>query len=868
MKAAADENLVVQSLHIISDRAATRIQMLWRAKAATLTFLDRCSDARFRVQPISCNLVFESVLRRFSCSHLTSAAKSQAVIFSCVSSVVRSIVRTVEIARIVPISNRPFIFSTSADNFDREQTISVRNIQKVYRGHLARWIFAVLKEEVLMSEESSQDMKSAVGIENLQEMSHYNQSETEHRTASKLISTTESSGSFEESSMPKACLCIQRCWRGRQQRADVRKSLGFDISSYRATLKILALVISERQQHEEHVRGSLIAQLGDDSSQQKFVVSAMISTGEQIDQLEPSITQWDACLQVHHANHASIDTSSNIQEMQEKVTESCLISVPKNTDAKNERDGRQDSSFVELHLEAPEPKQYHDDVPTQASIILIQRLARRWLGRRFLKARRMLLWRVRLIVQAAPAALRIQAVFRGHVGRAAYRTLWKWTNEPEPDHTDYSGIPTHFTMSESVEGAQSAKVVQPSTDCTVQHASVQRNVCEQHDLDPKIIDIVRSMYRDPEAKKYLLKLMLDAPLPIPSVVGRLPLRMLWKHGNDALNIPWMHVHVVPPHLQPCMPAEMRASTLGFSSDFRIPAEDDLLLVANPLVTLAKLLVIPYESILEGFSNGAFPRFVQMVEGRCKIVRSSMGIECVQALLIDLGMIRVLLSCAHTCLESFRYFRNQESPVSHWKSMEGLFRNQSESWIWLSSNDDIVKWCVCQDDASIKQRVSGRQIGFAEVADLMMKRCKACLDMSLFFLRNSCTQFPSSCSWVRAWYFSLQGLWYLTNGKQLSALQQLQNCFVELMCSQMRHSVCILQSSVDSQNKPSRRWTASSKRGDSNLDKGSAALFEGKKMTSVRPRSAISAIRPQSASIALTIERKNANRPISAASSFM
>jgi len=112
MKAAADENLVVQSLHIISDRAATRIQMLWRAKAATLTFLDRCSDARFRVQPISCNLVFESVLRRFSCSHLTSAAKSQAVIFSCVSSVVRSIVRTVEIARKVPISNRPFIFST------------------------------------------------------------------------------------------------------------------------------------------------------------------------------------------------------------------------------------------------------------------------------------------------------------------------------------------------------------------------------------------------------------------------------------------------------------------------------------------------------------------------------------------------------------------------------------------------------------------------------------------------------------------------------------------------------------------------------------------------------------------------------------
>jgi len=726
----------------------------------------------------------------------------------------------------------------------------------------------VLKEEVLMSEESSQDMKSAVSIENLQEMSHYNQSETEHRTASMLISTTESSGSFEESSMSKACFCIQRCWRGRQQRADVRKSLGFDISSHRATLKNLALVISERQQHEEYVRGSLIAQLGDDSSQQKFVVSAMISTGEQIDQLEPSITQWDACLQVHHVNHASIDTSSNIQEMQEKATESCLISVPKNTDAKNERDGRQDSSFVELHLEAPEPKQYHDDVPTQASIILIQRLARRWLGRRFLKARRMLLWRVRLIVQAAPAALRIQAVFRGHVGRAAYRTLWKWTNEPEPDHTDYSGIPTHFTMSESVEGAQSAKVVLPSTDCTVQHASVQRNVCEEHDLDPKIIDIVRSMYRDPEAKKYLLKLMLDAPLPIPSVVGRLPLRMLWKHGNDALNIPWMHVHVVPPHLQPCMPAEMRASTLGFSSDFRIPAEDDLLLVANPLETLAELLVIPYESILEGFSNGAFPRFVQMVEGRCKIVRSSMGIECVQALLIDLGMIRVLLSCAHTCLESFRYFRNQESPVSHWKSMEGLFRNQSESWIWLSSNDDIVKWCVCQDDASIKQRVSGRQIGFAEVADLMMKRCKACLDMSLFFLRNSCNQFPSSCSWVRAWYFSLQGLWYLTNGKQLSALQQLQNCFVELMCSQMRHSVCILQSSVDSQNKPSRRWTASSKRGDSNLDKGSAALFEGKKMTSVRPRSAISAIRPQSASIALTIERKNANRPISAASSFM
>lgn len=868
MKTAADEKLIVQSLHIISDRAATRIQLLWRAKAATLTFLDRCSDARFSVQPILCNRVFESVLRRFSCSHLTSAAESQAVIFSCVSSVVRSIVRTLEIARIVPILNRPFNFSTAADDFDREQFISVRNIQKVYRGHLARWFFVVLKEEVLMSEASSQDMKSAGSIENLQGMSHYNQLETERLTASKPILLTDSSGSFEDSSMSRPSLCIQRCWKGHQQRAHVRKSLGFDIGSHRATLKNLALVISERQQHEEYVRGSLIAQLGDDSSQQQFVVSAMILTGEQLDQLDPSDTQLVASLQGNHVNHLSIDTSSNVQEMQEKATESCPISVPKNTHAKNESDGRQDSSFVELNLEAPEPKQYHNDVPTQASILLIQRLARRWLGRRFLKARRMLLWRVRLIVQAAPAALRIQSVFRGHVSRAAYRKLWKWTNEPEPDHADYSGIPTHFTMSESDEGAQSAKAVLPSTDCTVQHTSVQPNVCEEHDLDPKIIDIVRSMYRDPEAKKYLLKLMLDVPLPIPSVVGRLPLRMLWKHGNDALNIPWMHVHVVPPHLQPCVPAEMRASVLGFSSDSRIPAEDDLLLVANPLVTLARLLLVPYESILEGFSNGSFPRFVQMVEGRSKIIRSSMGIECVQALLIDLGMIRVLLSCAHTCLESFRYFRNQESPMSYWKSMEGLFRNQSESWIWLSSNDIIVKWCVCQDDASIKQRVPGRQICFAEVADLMMKRCKACLDMSLFFLRNSCNQFPSSCSWVRAWYFSLQGLWYLTNGKQLSALQQLQDCFVELMCSQMRHSVCILQSFVDSQNKPSRRLTASSKRGNSNLDKGSAALFEGKKMTSVRPWSAISAVRPQSASIALTIERKNANRPISAASSFM
>jgi hypothetical protein len=141
-------------------------------------------------------------------------------------------------------------------------------------------------------------------------------------------------------------------------------------------------------------------------------------------------------------------------------------------------------------------------------------------------------------------------------------------------------------------------------------------------------------------------------------------------------------------------------------------------------------------------------------------------------------------------------------------------------------------------------------------------------MSLFFLRNSCNQFPSSCSWVRAWYFSLQGLWYLTNGKQLSALQQLQECFVELMCSQMRHSVRILQSSADSQPKPSRGWMASIKRRESTSEKQSVTLFEGQKPMSARPRSAISVIRPPSASVTLPIERKNANRPISAASSFL
>ncbi len=140
-------------------------------------------------------------------------------------------------------------------------------------------------------------------------------------------------------------------------------------------------------------------------------------------------------------------------------------------------------------------------------------------------------------------------------------------------------------------------------------------------------------------------------------------------------------------------------------------------------------------------------------------------------------------------------------------------------------------------------------------------------MSVFFLRNSCNQFPPSCSWVRAWYFSLQGLWNLTNGKKLSAIQQMQESFIELTCSHMRHAVFILQHAADTQTVSNRENVVIGRPSQ----KGIGVVMEDHKRRPMllRPNSAISSMKSSSDTMSIhLIEKKSASRPISAAASFM
>jgi hypothetical protein len=623
------------------------------------------------------------------------------------------------------------------------------------------------------------------------------------------------------------------------------------VRKHRLALKNLKFAISERQLHDEYAAGAAATQRGAECLEQhKFPLedaAAVLVSQELVTQLSlhPS-SQLDV----------SVDSSVNTSARQSVCTHEEPLALEI-----NELIDESPSNLVERELKQA------DDARIFICALRMQRLARRWLGRRALRARRLLLWRVRLIVQAAPAALRIQAVFRGHVCRVEYKKLWKWTHDPDPDHQDYTGVPACFAHSETTQRENSAGM-KLSGGSAVSGACFQRR-----DFEPAtgelVNSILRDIYKDPETKQFLVQLMLDAPLPVCSTAGRLPVHVLWKHCGDDLRVPWMQVHVAPPHMQPYIPSKMKATVLNFSSDSRIPAEDDPLLVSNPLATLAKQLCMPYESVLEAFSNGTISSFVHVVQGRGKIVRSSMGIECVQALMIDLCMIRALLSCAHTSLEAFRYLRNTQLPLSHWQSGEDfyqLFLNRSDSWLWITSNSPVFDWCLCKDDDSIKQRTSRGQTGFAAVADCLMKRCKDCLDMCLFFLRNSSNQFPPSCCWVRAWHFSLRGLWYLTGGKQLSALQQLQESFVELVCSHMRHVSLILLPSVHSRSMSTQARDLLTRK--KSAVKDAMGLSERCTSASMRPQSAVSAIRQPQMTNAQLIEPRSSCRPFSAASSFM
>jgi hypothetical protein len=880
LKEYAAVTLVNTSLQVICTRAATRIQLLWRGKVAALTFLDRCSDARFSVQAYTCDRVFKSVIKRFSCQHPVSAATSQAVVVSCVSSIVRSIVRTLEVSRIIPLSEKSFLSSNMNHHEFNRSNDAATSVQKAYRGYVDRWYYKVMREDACNYRSIQQNRVDEKEMEPTQyfcstdEHRHQNEHEIDHEqegspralgaVASGVVGFVETPGSIS-----RACVSIQRCWRGCSCRQRVFRSWGFDVCRHREMLKNLKIAVSEREQHEEYVRGAAGAGRCDHASLEEQ--SAVLQNSDPAETFEEQHGHVDSRISICAVGGQFNASHTKIMEVplnsEEDMSECHMDSISYAIDESHNRPDTYDAA-----LEDSRPKKnLSDDAPPQASVLLIQRLARKWLGRRSLKARRLILWRVRLIVQAAPAALKIQRIFRGHVHRVAFRKLWKWTHDPQPDQSDYSGLPAHFAAHESVrEEACSEVKLSEVNDVVILSSSVdvmKDNAAALH--EKTLISIMRSMYSDPDTKHYLVKLMLDAPLPVPSTSGRLPAHKLWKHGNDELNIPWLQLNVVPPHMQPSIPADMKANIRSFSSDPRIPAESDPMLVQNPLATLAQLLSCPYESILEGFSKGTFPLFVQMVEGRCKIVRSSMGIECVQALMIDLGVIRVLLSFAHICLESYRHFRHQESPLAHWKSMRGLFHHESESWMWVSSNPSMVKWCLCQDDSSMKQGMGCDQVGFGVVADAMLKRCKACLDMSIFFLRNSCNQFPASCSWVRAWYFSLRGLWYLTNGKQLSALQQMQEAFVELMSSHMRHATSILRSSADTQNTADRQLTNSSSFREGDLDKTSQSMSGSRKMMSARPMSAVSTkIFPLDVTSApLNNDRKSAIRPISAAASF-
>lgn len=879
LRKGADLELLENSLQAISHRAATRIQMFWRAKVAAIVFLDRCSVARFSVQAFTCDRVFQSVIKRFSYPHSASTSISHVVVFTCVSSIVRSIVRTLEVARIVPFSRKPFNSISEIDHECDDRGAAAIQVQKVYRGHVCRWFFDALRQDTIVAKTSQTDSDYECTRQPAQEICNVNES-PHISNFGDLCSSPVVSGA-----MAYACTCIQKCWRGSAERRRIRSSLGFSIGKCRLAFQNLKIAICEREEHDKYVE-RLEPVTRDQNSLQNNTAALQRSTAAEancIGDIE-SIGSAHVCfgqstsvegmtserLPVLNSNFFSDDlkTEHLFVEDEAKNNMEAACRVQTITEASSISLPQPESLDPAVDLEALGQPHLADDTPPQVSILLIQRLARRWLGRRAIKARRLILWRVRLIVQAAPAALRIQSVFRGHLGRAVYKKLWKWTHDPEPDQADYSGLPATFAECESATVQQSL-VLKLSELKHVEElkCSVDRN---QHSgetlLDTTIVSILQSLYKDPETKKYVVRLMLDAPLPIPSAASALPVHKLWKHGNDSLNIPWIRVNVVPPHMQPNVPDEMKVSIQSFSSDPRIPGDDDPLLVSDPLSTLSKQLSCSFENILEGFSNGNFPLFVKMVEGRCKIVRSSMGIECVQSLTMDLLVLRVLLSCAHASLESFRYLRNQESPLSDWKSMEGLFRNPSNSWRWLFSNSLILKWCLCQDETSMKQCAMGRQLRFGVVADAMLKRCKECLDMSVFFLRNSCNQFPPSCSWVRAWYFSLRGLWNLTNGKKLFAIQQMQESFIELTSSHMRHAVYILQYATETQNMSNRENFVIGGLSPNGIGLG----MEDHKRRPIflRPKSAISSITSSSETTSVhLIEKKSGNRPISAASSF-
>ncbi len=801
--------------------------------------------------------------------------------FSCVTSILRSIVRTLEVSRIIPLSNR--MFSLPPINSDE---LGIRNdaariVQKVFRGHLDRWICVAWRDE-LSAEASVANVRPnrEVFQDDHGVLNHACQNQSQVSAVSELNSVTldESHGLAEVSPvMLKASAALLRVWRGHRERARVRVSLGFDIRRHRSALQNLKIVISERQQSDDFLGKSEAVRL------QKDFLRHQHGTAQHSDAAASIQGQCTALELQANASLASqlppaLKSDSNAVHLDVGKTDASNDSCVFAGSASNAGPfaGDEDKDQHATYVEGCDPdatsavKQTHASDAPHDTILLIQRLARRWLGRRSIKARRLILWRVRLIIQAAPAALRIQAVYRGHVGRLAHRKLWKWTHDPEAEQSDYSGIPGQFALSDVTND-------QVSTDMPMStpHREAQLTISAggtgdnaESDVDNQVIRILRSLYKDPKSKNYVLRLMLDAPLPVPSAAGRLPVHMLWEHSDDALDIPWIQLHVVPPHMQPYVPVDMQASIQSFSSDSRLPAEDDPLLVPNPLVTLAKQLSYPYLSILNGFSNGTFVSFVQMVEGRGKIVRSSMGMSCVQALMMDLCMVRVLLSCAHTCLESFRWFRSNKSPLLCWSNMEGLPRNQSQSWIWLSTNESILKWCLCRDDASMKQRIAGGAVDFASVADLMMKRCKMCLGMSLFFLRNCSNHFPASCSWVRAWYFSLQGLWYLTNGRQLSALQQMQEGFVELVTCHMRHSGSILQSHAEVQKTTGGERSSGGSQRDASFNLRPAVKTEVRKSVLMRPHSAVNTVRPLSAIVAPSIELNSSKRPASASSSFM
>ncbi len=821
---------------------------------------------RFSVNPLACNRVFESVLNRFSRQNLDA---SPIVAFSCVTSIVRSIVRTLEVSRIVPLSNRRFHLPfVSGDAIDGRHD-AARTVQRVFRGHVHRWICVVLRAENLADTLNAADIQTSQSItadtkDSLPHAVNENQNQLSYSNVSRLndILTYPSIASYNGSSQIwNVCTALQRLWRGHLQRAWVRKTLGFDICRHRATFRNLKFVISERQLSDFHAGKSEITGCPRDSPQQvDTLVRQSASTTS--DMASESYAPTPCPPEPLHATYPDlIPFASETGENMFKNEDASVL------DTIDRGKNQQAMPVVEICSDASILNRFPASDASQMSILLIQRLARRWLGRRSIKARRLIMWRVRLIVQAAPAALKIQAVFRGHAGRVAHRKLWKWTNEPEPDQRDYSGIPKEFTLSDGSIDQESTEALQPAIDHTVQLMSSASVEGEdgQSKLDKNITSILRSLFNDPKTKSYLVRLMPDAPLSVSSATGRLPVPRLWEHSGDGLNIPWIQLHVVPPHMQPSVPSGMRSSIYRFSSDSRIPAEDDPLLVPNPLTVLAKQLSYPYSSIQECFLNGTFGSFVQMVVGRCKILRSSMGIDCVQALIMDLCMLRALLSCANTCLESFRWLRSQDSPLSCWKSMKGLFGNQSDSWTWLFANQMIAKWCMCQDNASVRQDTDSRPISFDNVAVSMMKRCKICLDMSIFFLRNSSNQFPSSCSWIRSWYFSLRGLWYLTNGKQLSALQQKQEAFVELLSCHMRHTRSILQSHTDTSKLVNSEKSASNLI-ESSFDNG--LKMEERKSVKIRPHSAVNTIRPLPAKSILSMGRSSSLRPTSALPTFM